>query len=58
MKSQKAVTTTDRQKRTCMLLVDKNDHVKNKIFLVGFLPECRFKFAGSSGQDESALDDK
>lgn len=57
MKSQKAAITTGRQKRICMLLVEKNDRVKNKIFLVGFLPECRFKFSGSPGQDESSLDD-
>lgn len=57
MKSQKAAITTGRQKRICMLLVEKNDRVKNKIFQVGFLPECRFKFAGSPGQDESSLDD-
>lgn len=45
------------RKEFVTLLVEKNDRVKNKIFQVGFLPECRFKFAGSPGQDELSLDD-
>lgn len=57
MKSQKATTTTDRQKKMYALSGEKWSCEKQ--ILVGFLPECRVKFAGSPGQeDECSLDGK